>query len=148
MPCPSRKIPPYKDCESCKEKVKIYMRTKRAANPEMSLNENRRRRKENPQYFRDAAKKSLTKLRTEVLQAYGGKCACCSEAFEGYLEIDHINDDGNKHRAETDGTVRGTYRDLRRKGFPPIVQVLCSNCHRAKTRKVSCPPHGPSVSEI
>lgn len=41
------------------------------------------------------------RMRLEALQAYGGKCACCGESNVEFLAIDHINGNGNKHRAET-----------------------------------------------
>ena len=41
-------------------------------------------------------KKAKRKLRQEVLDAYGGKCACCGEEQYEFLCIDHVNDDGNE----------------------------------------------------
>jgi hypothetical protein len=73
------------------------------------------------------------RLRLEILAAYGNQCNVCGQRQEAYLEIDHINGGGNIHR-KTKGQ-EGVYSDIKNRGFPKDeFQVLCANCHLAKTR--------------
>ena len=85
-------------------------------------------------------------LKAEVFSAYGNRCACCREDWIPYLELDHIYGDGAQHRYELTGNIRmaggaQTYLAIKRAGFPNWVQLLCANCHRAKTRRELC-KHG------
>ena len=74
--------------------------------------------------------------RLDLLAHYGGRCIWCGEARPEVLEFDHVEDDGARHRREVGGgrSNWGMYSWLRKHGYPPVVQVLCANCHRAKTR--------------
>lgn len=89
------------------------------------------------------AKTARIRLRTQVIQAYGGKCACCGEVNEIFLAIDHINNDGAAERKRLYGRQAGSsstrfYRLLRRQQYPNGYQVLCWNCNWAKHRG-GCP---------
>jgi hypothetical protein len=68
----------------------------------------------------------------QVINHYGGKCAICGELDPDLLTIDHINNDGAKHRREI-GIKNGNelYCWLIKNNFPPGFQVLCWN-HNAK----------------
>ena len=71
-------------------------------------------------------------LRDQVIAAYGGKCAFCSESHPAFLSVDHINNDGAEHRRITGGGHR-LYLWLRKNGFPREgFQLLCSNCNWRK----------------
>lgn len=74
-----------------------------------------------------------------VIDGYGGQCICCKEHIKQYLELDHINNDG---KADREINCAGTpyFRQLIKAGFPPGLQVLCGNCHNAKTKQMVC--HG------
>ena len=93
-----------------------------------------------PRYKAQARAKRLI-----VLQFYGGnppKCACCGEIIYEFLTIDHMNNDGAKHRREigTDGNRGGRiYNWLIRNKFPKGFQVLCWNCNCAKGLYGECP---------
>ena len=77
------------------------------------------------------------KLRAEIIAAYGGKCACCGEATEEFLTMDHIGGRGCHHRKEV-GTK--LYRLLRRSGFPKDqFRLLCMNCNFSFGMKGYCP---------
>lgn len=86
-------------------------------------------------------------IRLLVLEYYGGSCACCGEADESFLVIDHIDGGGNAHREEikpssTKGRGGGgahLYKWLIKNDFPPGFQVLCANCNMAKDRPGGCP---------
>jgi hypothetical protein len=68
--------------------------------------------------------------RRELLDHYGGKCACCGEEHYEFLSIDHINGGGTKHRAEV-GKGDVFYKWLRKNGYPEGFRVLCHNCNQA-----------------
>ena len=60
-------------------------------------------------------------------------CACCGDTrYEG-LEVDHLNNDGNKHRREI---VKGQDipRWLIRNDYPEGFQILCGICNKSKWR--------------
>lgn len=81
-------------------------------------------------------KKSYDKVRHEVLDHYGGECACCGESEDAFLCMDHVDGGGNEHRRTTPGTI---YRILKREGFPVGFQVLCWNCNSARHIRGVCP---------
>ena len=105
----------------------------------------------NPQYkkqydARDLRRKQTNKLgrdrlKLEVLNAYGGKCTCCSENLVMLLTIDHINGEGTKHRNSITRNSIGLYRWLRRNNYPEGFQVLCFNCNRGKHFNNGVCPH-------
>jgi len=69
----------------------------------------------------------------KALIHYGGilpMCACCGEKHVEFLTIDHIKNDGAKHRKQIKGT--SIYGWLERNDFPEGFQVLCRNCNWAK----------------
>src|SRR5215216_5410941 len=70
------------------------------------------------------------KRRREAIEAYGGACACCGEDHLPYLQLDHINGGGRQERGESYATW---FNNLRKAGWPEGLQVLCANCHQAKT---------------
>lgn len=85
-----------------------------------------------------------TKLKLLCFQIYGGpKCACCGEVVIEFLQIDHIGNDGARHRQEIFGTKRASgdrfYKWLRANKFPTGFQVLCANCNFAKGHFGECP---------
>jgi hypothetical protein len=106
-------------------------------------------RERNPDKYSEYNKKSNRKLKREVIDFYGGKCACCGETEIVFLTIDHIDGDGAEHRrrmaAET-GSNWGqagspTYRWLRKNNFPEGFQVLCANCNCGRQWNGGICPH-------
>src|SRR3954454_8102912 len=71
--------------------------------------------------------KYRTSLREAILELYGNKCICCGQTNKKYLELDHINNDGNLHRRNGSSAY---YRDILTKGSKHPIQLLCANCHR------------------
>ncbi len=81
------------------------------------------------------------KLRTDVFNHYGNRCCRCGIDDPDVLTIDHIAQDGAKHRrsiAEQRGAPEGHrgrhsgykfYQWLRANGFPPGFRTLCFNCN-------------------
>jgi hypothetical protein len=68
-------------------------------------------------------------LKRQVVDGYGGSCACCQESCLEFLTVDHIHGRNRSRRRE-----RNIYRRLIREGFQDGFRVLCMNCnfsHRA-----------------
>lgn len=117
-------------CVTCKE----YFRSKAAENY-----------KRNPEKWRACTKSGLQKLRMEVFNSYGGPiCNCCGEAIFEFLTMDHVENNGAKHRQELFGRRTGGrqfYMWLKRKKFPPGYQVFCMNCNWGKHVNGGICPH-------
>lgn len=91
-----------------------------------------------------AAKHRERKIR--VLQAYGGRCACCGEANLGLLTLDHVQGDGAAHRRELrhGKTSIRIYHWAEENGYPDKLQVLCWNCNSGSWHnKGTCPHKDP-----
>lgn len=93
------------------------------------------------------ARNRTVKLRTEVYAAYGGSiCACCGEREPKFLSVDHVNNDGYRHRKETGASGVTLYawlvRQKRETGaWPKGFQILCMNCQHGKARNRGICPH-------
>lgn len=89
-------------------------------------------------------KRNMKKYKDDAYNAYGGYiCVCCGDTDELALQIDHVNNNGERHRAEIrkerKTTSRGiggyaTYRWLKLNNYPPGFQILCASCNFAKHR--------------
>lgn len=78
-----------------------------------------------------------TRRRKRVIAEYGGKCVCCGESDWRFLSLDHVDNDGAKHRSEV-GNSR-IYKWVEDNGFPKNIQILCYNCNMAKAFYGKCP---------
>jgi hypothetical protein len=67
------------------------------------------------------------------------RCQCCGETEIKFLSLDHVNNDGAKHRRELGKNVDHMYDWIIRNGFPPMFQVLYFNCNYAKSAYGRCP---------
>lgn len=80
-------------------------------------------------------------LKSVVVLAYSpnGSCQCCGETDLRFLQIDHINEDGNVHRK----TVKASslYSWLKEHNFPNGFQVLCASCNLGKSLNNGVCPH-------
>lgn len=85
---------------------------------------------------RDTKSRISTDYRIKSFAGYGGKCVCCGEADPNVLQLDHVNNDGNKHRRQLRKST--IYKWVIDNGFPATIQPLCGNCHLAKTRTGDC----------
>lgn len=135
-------------CKPCH--VRIGTRNERRRREDAGYRERRRkqwrdeahkRRMRDP--IRDAEIKwrSANKLRSEMVEAYGGACSCCGEREVGFLTLEHVNGDGAKHR-ESLRTLGGyaVWRDLKKRGWPTDgYTILCWNCHMATCWGRTCP---------
>lgn len=84
-------------------------------------------------------------VKMKVIEAYGGKCACCGERTPQFLTVDYIdNDQIVKEKANKSGTK--LYRWLIQNNFPKSnYQLFCYNCNSAMGFFGHC-PHNPPES--
>ncbi|MFZ4580668.1 MAG: hypothetical protein ACOYOB_19965, partial [Myxococcota bacterium] len=89
------------------------------------------------------AKARRDRVRADVFGHYGTVCACCGEARDPFLQIDHIDGTGYAHVDRAGRRVAGgqLYAQLKRTGYPTGYRVLCSNCNFALGHHGYC-PHG------
>jgi hypothetical protein len=86
-------------------------------------------------------------LKREVYQAYGNSCACCGETHEEFLQIDHVNGGGRKHRKEIGSGNLNLW--LKRRGFPKDgFRLLCSNCNHSMGVHGYCPHERERTNKI
>lgn len=89
--------------------------------------------KENREKLRAAEHRYRQNLRAEMILAYGRNCKHCGESDPLVLVLDHINDDGQEDRkANNHNGGYQFYRQLKAKGWPDHVQLLCHNCNFRK----------------
>lgn len=103
--CPRQAVDGFKLCPVCRERYRLESLTPQAKGRSTA--------------WRQA-------LKTEVLFAYGGTCACCGTAHEVFLSIDHV--DGYK-----DGPRGGPalYSWIKQHDYPAGFRVLCFSCNAA-----------------
>ncbi len=78
------------------------------------------------------------KCRLACWTAYGGKCVCCGTTNTKYFQLDHVNNDGSDHRHNAHIRGGAIYTWAFRNEFPNTLQILCANCHQAKTIYGGC----------
>jgi len=80
------------------------------------------------------------KLRDEAFTHYGNgilECLWCAEDDIEVLTLDHVDNDGKKHRRDEDNANgRYFYGYLKKHGWPklPRLQLICTNCNIAKVK--------------
>ena len=119
--------------ERIRENQKIWIKN----NPDRERAFKKKYRESHKKPQRGYEKRGRTLVREEVLNHYGGKCACCVETRYEFLAIDHINGGGNKHRREQ--KISNLAYWIKRNNYPDGFQVLCHNCNMAKGFYGECP---------
>lgn len=79
--------------------------------------------------------------REAVFEHYGKSCTCCGETESVFLTIDHVNQDGAKHRRGDVDAKSRFYRWLMKNGYPDGFQTLCYNCNCGRYRNGGICPH-------
>jgi len=128
---------------SNRERVLETHRQWEKRNPDQRRERVKQYQRKYPERLAVRMKRSRTKLRTEVIDAYGNKCNCCGESIIQFLTIDHVNGDGNKDRLAS-GRKRGghaLYSKLRREKYPKGYRVLCWNCNSGRHVNGGVCPH-------
>jgi len=150
--------PRRKHCKTCEREYQRIYRQKNAERLKKHNAEYLKARRESPEFIRSERKRGREywqALRREVMGAYGGSvCACCGETEEQFLTIDHVFNDGAKHRRQIgykDGNGKGsssaTLRWLKTHNYPSGFQVLCMNCNLGKQRNGGICPHKSQSNE-
>lgn len=124
------------------EKVSAYKKKWAEKNKDKIRAKDKKYRNNNPDKVRLWDKNRKIRIRNKVLSYYGGvppKCACCGEMEIKFLSLDHINNDGAKHRREIKSKGNNLYRWIVKNKFPSIFQILCYNCNCAKGFYGKCP---------
>ena len=126
-----------------KKSNKEYYRKYREKNREKRRKWNRDWIKKNRDRYN--ASKYLYRERTKinVLKHYSNgeiKCAICGFDNIDALCLDHVNNDGAKHRRKNKMAGRGitgqnSYEAIKKLGYPDGIQVLCANCNLIKEIK-------------
>lgn len=122
---------PGASCETCRGRHARRLRERRE-DPEVRERYNA--------YGRKKEQGQRLKRKLQVIDAYGGKCACCGETEPIFLSVDHINGDGAEHRRQIGGSAQ-LPRWLIQNGFPEGFQILCHNCNMAKHINGGVCPH-------
>ncbi len=136
-------------CKDCHNK-----KCKKNLNKEKVNEYAKRYREKNPNYYREYRANNLDKeiqrhkqerekLKLIVYNHYTNndiKCSCCGEQNIKFLSIDHINNDGAKHRKEI-GTGDAIYRWPIKNNFPGGYRILCMNCNYGRKMNNGKCPH-------
>ena len=82
----------------------------------------------------------------QVFSHFNEVCFCCGEDTKEFLQIDHIDGGGHKHRKEVGNDI---YLWLVENAFPDGFQLLCANCNVGKRlNKGICPKHKKVLGRI
>ena len=89
----------------------------------------------NRERTREKSRERGRRIRAEVVELLGWSCARCGSTER--LEIDHVLADGGERRTEAGNWHRERLRILTEllAGRDAGVQLLCLDCHRAKTNE-------------
>lgn len=89
---------------------------------------------------RKVRKRYYEKWKKVVFDHYGHECSCCGETQPKFLTIDHVNDDGAKHRKTVSaGSI--LFRVIANEGFPSAYRILCFNCNSGRYHNGGVCPH-------
>jgi hypothetical protein len=94
------------------------------------------------------ARQKRQQLNLEVVERYGGKCACCGLGDYRWLNLQHISGDGGEKRLQLrGGKGLEAMKRLRIAAEQPIredLQLLCYNCHLSLEFFGGCPHKDPT----
>ena len=134
------------------EKIKGYLRKYREKHPErvkefmkQDYLKHMEKRKKQVSEYQKKNRKKITAYKTEyrrqrrlkIINAYGGKCACCGESNQEFLAIDHVNGDGKKDRAKYKN--HQLHSIIIKLNYPPKYRILCHNCNMSLGFYGYCP---------
>lgn len=129
----------------CKACIKIFNREYYEKNTEQIKRINTIYRQ---QHWEERAEKRKSyhksrhlRLKMEALKRIGLECVCCGEKMFEFLSIDHVNEDGDRHRREINN--RNIYEWLSNNNYECSyeLQTLCFNCNFGKQYNNGVCPH-------
>jgi hypothetical protein len=136
------KQPPRTDkvkCLACLDAARASCKKYLKDNP--NAKKVRSRWKANPKSqakHKETRKRWRLELKYKVIASLGGKCECCQNNTLPFLQVDHVNKDGKKHRTEIGRSTR-LLRDMLKYPNRYKLRILCANCHFAITNLGTCP---------
>ena len=124
-----------KNCIICKKCNNDKMQLWRESNRDQANKTARKHYHNSPRKHMDSCNRSRSKVRTDLIKEYGGKCCECGITDIDVLDIDHINNNGAEQRRE--GMYGyNLYRWLKKNHWPKdSFQLLCRNCNWKKELK-------------
>lgn len=132
---------PHANREARNKYARDYARSRYRSEPEYRAKisvKNKTYREEHRDAHRATDRRYYSKLRQQVLAAYGHACACCGNSQAEFLTLDHINGGGAKERRRFAGG--GMYAHVKKLGFPKdVYRLLCMNCNWALGMYGYCP---------
>lgn len=125
-------------CKSCQK-------AKRQENIVYEHERGKKWRENNKEKYLSNNRATTRKLKQQVIDAYGGKCACqhgmrlCGEKAFEFLSIQHKDGTGGEHVRSLGGPNR-IYRWLIKNDFPKgNFELHCMNCNFSKGKYGYCP---------
>lgn len=97
--------------------------------------------KNNPGRHAAFSRKQRRKLWQEAFLVYGSSCSCCGETEPIFLTLDHVANDGAAVRKRIGPQVNQILTDLKQRGWPPEVRIMCFNCNSGRHRNGGECPH-------
>ena len=122
-------------CSYCKDCAKTRCKNYYNKNKDKFIKSSALWRKNNREKELTMARKHRLQSKYVVFNYYSNgsmKCLKCGFDDVRALNIDHINDDGNTHRAEIGRGGVKFLSWLKKNNFPKGFQVLCANCNQIK----------------
>lgn len=153
----SELLPIIVKCIRCKKSIDNARYNQKYCSVKCRTQANSKRwRDENPEYQKEYMKKNIHKkkvygkkyrslLKSKFINIYGGICSCCGDNRAEFLTLDHVQNDGYKHRSNNGSGPRTKrsndkfYLDAINNYQPNMYQVLCMNCNCAKSWYGECP---------
>lgn len=77
-------------------------------------------------------KEENRKLRTDILDEFGGKCALCGFGDKDVLQFDHVSGGGTADRSKYNGRPKLWLLHVRDSLRSGEMQILCANCNTKK----------------
>jgi hypothetical protein len=141
--CKNSAIDGSSKCGSClainRSATSVYRERRKAMGLCVACGKNKLTSKIYCEICRDKLKQRFQIVKMKVYEHYGVRCNCCGESEVAFLTIDHVNNDGAKHRKEMCADGYSIYAYIIRKNFPDDFQVLCRNCNWGKHSRKVCP---------
>jgi|ERR1700685_144762 len=135
---------PYADSQSEAAKSSAIRRSRKWAAAHPDFHKEYQRGEKNRQAKREWKKRhpeypalAWRRQKERVFAMYGSVCARCGFSDKRALQLDHVQDDGHKHRrTRRDGRrttdCRRAWTDASRSYQPNKFQILCANCNWIK----------------